>query len=790
MIETSVIILHYNKNYELNLVLEAFANQSENLETFELIIIDDGSEFSLKDIVGEYQAKDLNINLQELPHTGNRAYNRNLAVNLAKGNILIFFDADMIPCRTFIENHKKNILANDNLVSLGYRNLLYYVTPDFITVDTVKNNFKLIETIPCFLDERVSMIHMHQKIGLDLSHAWYLVYSHNIALRKDLYKSIQGFDEGFRFGWGAEDVEFGFQLFKVGAKFFFDQNIISYHMCHFEAAGKNEQYERNLLYFYDKYKSYEPELFMHQHHFDTYTMCKLYQLVLKGSHLQELKENIIEYEQTLFVGFANNVPIMQQKGNSLISTNNEFAEYPLIGSYTPYDNYLFNFVIISDNYSVFPTEYLYLVVNEALRIGKEVFFYSFSNGIISLDDFWKIKTGYSFDEFNNLKKIRVVMTPGSDNRQNNVLYAELVKALNENNYYASLDLAFDEYKDQSDIFPLTNNPKMAEYYHRDIKFFTNSETAIIDYISPGVSLKDSSNICYWGDLPYYNQNIDDYIQEKRIYNNFIFRIDRENRKLLKPGINAEKINRYLQNANKENGNNGIVIIDLNLENLPIIKSIVSEISKNKLLSNIQITIVTLNVLLEENKIFKSSKYRNPEIMNTKKWKAVVQYQEAFLQRIKELIDISIGHDNINIVHSNGSLEEIDYYLERKKFYIDLNTKHTFNPYVIQAAAYGLQVFTTSDLYDSYCYDNINKIDYENISAIYDNPIFLNPDNSVKKEICYYKRKIKVDCLINAILCKSKEIKDIQKLININNKNSWSSALNSQSKNFMKNLDIH
>ena len=39
MIETSVIILHYNKNYELELLLEAFYNQSEDLDKFELIII-------------------------------------------------------------------------------------------------------------------------------------------------------------------------------------------------------------------------------------------------------------------------------------------------------------------------------------------------------------------------------------------------------------------------------------------------------------------------------------------------------------------------------------------------------------------------------------------------------------------------------------------------------------------------------------------------------------------------------------------------------------------------------
>lgn len=780
MIETSVIILHYNKNYELKLVLEAFANQSENLDTFELIVIDDGSEISVQDDVKEYQDKGLNINFQNYTHTGNRAYNRNLAVNLAKGEILIFFDADLIPCRTFITNHKKNVLKSEKIVSLGYRNLMYYVNPNLLTIDTVKNSFETIESIPCFLDERVSMIHMHEKKQLNLSKAWYLVYSHNIALRKNLYKSVQGFDEGFRFGWGAEDVEFGFQLFKAGASFVLDENIICYHMCHFEANDKNEQYEKNLLYFYNKYKSFEPELFMHQHHFDIYTMCELYKIVLEGKHLQELKEDISEYKNTLFVGFNNVVKKMCKNGNALISTNNGLSEYSLIGSFTPYECDSFSYVIISDNYSIFPTEYLYLVINESLRIGKGIFFYTESGELISLDDFWKKKTGYSFDEFNNLKKIRVVMTPGSDNRQNNVLYAELVKALNENNFYASLDLAFDEFKDQSDIFPLINNPKIFEYYHRDLKFFTNSKIDIIDYISPGVSLKDSANICYWGDVPYYNQNFDDYCIEKKYYNNFIFRTEENNKKYLRPGINDKKINDYLiKKADKK----GIVIIDLNLENLQSIKSIIEKLKSNKLLKNIQITIITMNVLLEENKVFKSAKYRNPEVMNIKRKKAIIQYQEVFFQKLKELVEFSIDIENINIVHSNGSLDEIDLLLRNKAMYIDLNSKRIFNPYVIEAAAYGLAVFTTSDLYESYGYKNIKTIEYEKVNAIYDNSNFLNPDNSVRKELCYYKRKINTQDLINSILEYEEKI-NVKELIEQNKKNGWKEILSNNSINDM------
>ena len=115
-----------------------------------------------------------------------------------------------------------NLNQNKKAVSLGYRKLLSKISYEVITPDTIKNNFECLETIPCILDERKLMILAHKKIDLDLKSAWYLVYSHNIALKKSLYEKISGFDEGFGTGWGAEDVELGLQLYKQGAYFIFD----------------------------------------------------------------------------------------------------------------------------------------------------------------------------------------------------------------------------------------------------------------------------------------------------------------------------------------------------------------------------------------------------------------------------------------------------------------------------------------------------------------------------------------------------------------------------------------
>ena len=88
--------------------------------------------------VNTYKEKGLNITLLEKKHTGNRALNRRFAVEASNGKNLIFLDADMIPCRTFVEKHNKNLIQNRKTVSLGYR--------------------KLLSKISCFLSQNTKII--------------------------------------------------------------------------------------------------------------------------------------------------------------------------------------------------------------------------------------------------------------------------------------------------------------------------------------------------------------------------------------------------------------------------------------------------------------------------------------------------------------------------------------------------------------------------------------------------------------------------------------------------------
>ena len=55
---------------------------------------------------------------------------------------------------------------------------------------------------------------------------------------------------------------------------------MSYHIAHGSSDNKTNQYLDNLQYFFDKYKSFEPELFMLQHLQDAVSITRLYDMLV------------------------------------------------------------------------------------------------------------------------------------------------------------------------------------------------------------------------------------------------------------------------------------------------------------------------------------------------------------------------------------------------------------------------------------------------------------------------------------------------------------------------------
>lgn len=94
----SIVIPTYNEERDIQACLESLKKQS--YKNFEIIVVDDGSSDKTVDVVKKYKIK-----LIKGEHKG-PGFSRNLGAKQARGDILIFIDADM----TFDKDYLKNLI--------------------------------------------------------------------------------------------------------------------------------------------------------------------------------------------------------------------------------------------------------------------------------------------------------------------------------------------------------------------------------------------------------------------------------------------------------------------------------------------------------------------------------------------------------------------------------------------------------------------------------------------------------------------------------------------------------
>ena len=102
MINISVIICTYNRSNSLADTLCCLAKQSYNIQSWELIVVDNNSDDNTKEIVGQYSRKLPNLTYKFESQQG-LSYARNLGINSAHGDIIVFTDDDVLPDDDWLE---------------------------------------------------------------------------------------------------------------------------------------------------------------------------------------------------------------------------------------------------------------------------------------------------------------------------------------------------------------------------------------------------------------------------------------------------------------------------------------------------------------------------------------------------------------------------------------------------------------------------------------------------------------------------------------------------------------
>ncbi len=203
----SLIVSTYEHTATLGWVLEALASQ-DYPGRWELIVVDDGSDPTVLTIVKEASwrySTDMRYVWQ--PDAGHRlARSRNNGIRIARGELLVFLDGDMVVRPNFLSAHAAAHASGEKILLVGTRERL--------VVRSDRQNLDL-EALRVQA-EQVSIIE-----GLPTEHkqqeAWSRSRSPWMAMSGSNFSIASGpgamYNEMF-FGWGSEDRELACSLIR------------------------------------------------------------------------------------------------------------------------------------------------------------------------------------------------------------------------------------------------------------------------------------------------------------------------------------------------------------------------------------------------------------------------------------------------------------------------------------------------------------------------------------------------------------------------------------------------
>ena len=198
----SVIVPVYNSTGFLRQCLAALA--ASETSDFEVVVVDDGSTEPVEPLVNEYGYRYLRI---EGP--GGPARARNRGVEIARGGILVFVDADVCVHTDTLRLFAEDFTADRNLAG-------------------VIGSYDDEPADPGFISQYKNLFHhyVHQASDGPVPTFW----SGCGAMRKDVFLAFGGFDEKRYRRPAIEDIELGVWMTAAGHNIVLDSRIVGKHL--------------------------------------------------------------------------------------------------------------------------------------------------------------------------------------------------------------------------------------------------------------------------------------------------------------------------------------------------------------------------------------------------------------------------------------------------------------------------------------------------------------------------------------------------------------------------------
>ncbi|MDY6863853.1 MAG: glycosyltransferase [Thermodesulfobacteriota bacterium] len=196
----SVIVPFYNNHDTILTCLQSIKEQDFIKDDYEIIVVDDGSHGDTGKLVQLF-----NLKLLRQKHKGPAAA-RNLGAWNAKGEIIVFIDADCLAGKDWLKKMLEPFLDPDvKGVQGAYKTQQKEIIARFAQ---------------CEIEERYRIMEKNHFIDF--------IGTYSAAYRNDIFIKMGGFDESFPIASG-EDTDFSYRLSKENYKLVFNPEAIVYH---------------------------------------------------------------------------------------------------------------------------------------------------------------------------------------------------------------------------------------------------------------------------------------------------------------------------------------------------------------------------------------------------------------------------------------------------------------------------------------------------------------------------------------------------------------------------------
>ncbi len=221
----SIIIPSFNTEKLLSDCLTSIFQQTKSFD-YEVIVVDNGSEYDIKNQISRFRQKNLKqTNIQLIVNNSNLGFAKacNQGIKKAKGEYLLFLNSDTLILDKAIEKSIKLMDSRLNIDILGCQilNPDFTIQPSAGFFPKLRNIFYMIffiDDLP-LVNKLIKPYHQQNRKFYTKEQEVDWVTGAFLMIKKDYLKKIRGFDESY-FMY-AEEIDLCFRAKKAGFRVFY-----------------------------------------------------------------------------------------------------------------------------------------------------------------------------------------------------------------------------------------------------------------------------------------------------------------------------------------------------------------------------------------------------------------------------------------------------------------------------------------------------------------------------------------------------------------------------------------